>query len=133
MESHQQEVQGTLPYPPSINKYWTSRLTNQVNPATGKRIKIVSRTKQVVKYMHDAYYLLKSQNLNSIDSKHLRVEFYIYPPDKKMRDIDNLVKSLQDVLQYAGIYKNDYFIDELLVKRCRVVKHGLVKFIIRAL
>lgn len=35
-----------------------------------------------------------------------------YPPDLRIRDLDNIQKSLWDSLQKAGVYKNDSQIKE---------------------
>jgi len=37
----------------------------------------------------------------------LDATLYAYPPDKRKRDLDNLVKVILDSLQYAGIIPND--------------------------
>lgn len=53
-----------------------------------------------------------------------------YPPDKRKRDLDNLVKATQDALQHAGCYENDCDIDGLRVERGDVIKGGRIKVII---
>lgn len=40
-----------------------------------------------------------------------------YPPDKRKRDIDNIIKSLMDSLQHAGLFEDDNQIDFLQVER----------------
>jgi len=40
-----------------------------------------------------------------------------FPPDKRRRDLDNLIKAIQDSLQYAGVYEDDSQIDYLTIKR----------------
>jgi crossover junction endodeoxyribonuclease RusA len=42
---------------------------------------------------------------------YLRVE--LYPPDRRVRDIDNPLKCLMDSLQKAGVYANDSQVREL--------------------
>lgn len=46
----------------------------------------------------------------------VRIEFY--PPDKRRRDLDNLLKPLLDALAYGGVYEDDSQIDQLEIKRC---------------
>lgn len=40
-----------------------------------------------------------------------------YPPDRRKRDLDNILKSLLDALQHAGIYSDDSQIDILKISR----------------
>lgn len=95
---------------------------------TGKTIKTVSRTKKVIKYVDDVRYLILHQGLKHLANPRLRLELYIYPPDNKRRDIDNLCKALLDALQHSGLYADDFFIQQLYVERCMVRKFGAVEF-----
>ena len=56
-------------------------------------------------------------------------------PDRRKRDLDNILKALQDSLQAAGVYKDDCQIDLLTVKRCEVdeEKRGFVVVTITAI
>ena len=47
-----------------------------------------------------------------------------FPPDKKKRDIDNLLKPTLDSLQHAGVFLDDNLVDLLIARRCEVVKGG---------
>lgn len=47
----------------------------------------------------------------------------LVPPDKKVRDIDNVLKPLLDSLQHAGILEDDRFVDTLVVRRQYADKH----------
>ena len=47
----------------------------------------------------------------------LSVAILASPPDNKRRDLDNLLKSLLDALQHAGVYKDDNQIDQLQIAR----------------
>lgn len=100
-----QEVQATLPYPISVNKVWLrSSRGMYLNP-------------KIEGYRKDVYYLLcKQPKFNKLP---LRLEIKMYPPDNRPRDIDNILKTLLDTLQHAGIYDNDSQIYQLYVE-----KHG---------
>lgn len=41
----------------------------------------------------------------------------VYPPDKRKRDIDNLIKIVADSLQDARYYMNDSQIDKIIIER----------------
>ena len=49
-----------------------------------------------------------------------------YPPDRRRRDLDNLLKCTQDSLAHAGVYEDDSQIDVLVVVRCNPVPSGRV-------
>lgn len=54
----------------------------------------------------------------------LSVEISAYPPNKRIRDLDNLLKVTLDSLQYAGLFENDSQIDSILIKRKEIVPNG---------
>lgn len=45
----------------------------------------------------------------------------VYPPDKRKRDIDNLIKIVADSLQDARIYENDSQIDKIIIERLPII------------
>jgi len=49
-----------------------------------------------------------------------------YPPDKRKRDLDNILKALLDAMQ-GSLYEDDSQIDQLLIKRGDVIKGGKVR------
>jgi crossover junction endodeoxyribonuclease RusA len=49
---------------------------------------------------------------------------WVYPPDKRKRDISNTIKIIEDSLQDAGVYDNDFNIDILLIQRGAIIKGG---------
>jgi crossover junction endodeoxyribonuclease RusA len=87
----------------------------------------------VVKYVNDVYYLLKQQKINPILAERLRLELYVYPPDLKRRDLDNLCKAVLDALQHAGVYPDDFRICQLYVERCSVRSFGEIEFILKGI
>lgn len=50
----------------------------------------------------------------------------IFPPDRRVRDIDNILKQLCDALQYSGMINNDKQIRKLYVEFSAVIKGGKV-------
>jgi crossover junction endodeoxyribonuclease RusA len=47
-------------------------------------------------------------------------------PDHRRRDLDNILKALQDSLQDAGVYNDDHQIDDLRITRTSPHKPGWV-------
>jgi len=60
----------------------------------------------------------------------LTVWIDVYPPDRRRRDLDNIIKSLLDALEHGDAYHDDSQIDSLFVQRQRVVPKGKVRVIL---
>ena len=57
----------------------------------------------------------------------LKLSAWTYPPDRRRRDTSNLFKMLEDALQDAGVFEDDYQIVEHHVCRTtQIVKGGMV-------
>ena len=71
-----------------------------------------------------------AEKLNKKLDGRLKIVINCYPPDNRKRDIDNLLKSLLDALQSAGVYVDDSQIDCLIIKRMHTQKFGQVNVVI---
>ena len=87
-------LQFDLPYPPSVNHYW-----RRVGART-----LISRQGRA--FRESVCSLLALRRLHPLDGP-LSIEIDVFPPDHRRRDIDNLLKSLLDALEAAGVYHND--------------------------
>jgi crossover junction endodeoxyribonuclease RusA len=54
----------------------------------------------------------------------LQLDIYLYPPDFRRRDLDNVFKSVLDSLAHGGAYLDDSQIDKLSIVRCLVCAPG---------
>ncbi|ECE6306378.1 hypothetical protein DO967_25295, partial [Salmonella enterica subsp. salamae] len=82
-----------LPFPPSVNTYW--RAPNN-GPLAGRHlISAVGR-----KYQSAACVAIIEQfrRLQKPSTELAAVEIILYPPDKRIRDLDNYNKALFDAL-----------------------------------
>src|SRR5690606_10619426 len=60
----------------------------------------------------------------------LAVNIELTMPDRRRRDIDNVLKALFDALQAAGVFIDDEQIDELCVKRLSIEAPGAADVIV---
>jgi crossover junction endodeoxyribonuclease RusA len=107
-------------WPPSINTYWRRN---------GGRYFI---TQKGIDY-RDEVISLAYRNRGMFESGD-RVALLIeaYPPDKRRRDLDNILKPILDALQHAKIYVDDNQVDKINIWRCMpldgviVINMGLI-------
>jgi crossover junction endodeoxyribonuclease RusA len=88
----------------------------------------VTRTQEVQKYVQDVGYLILHQRIKPLQSKRLRIDLFVYPPDNKRRDLDNICKAVLDALQHANVFADDFYIQQLYVERCTVRMYGEIEF-----
>ena len=94
-----------IPYPPSVNHYYIRANGRVILGAEG------------ASYRRTAGLLLYKQRGAFSKNKRLAVTINVFPPDKRKRDIDNILKCTLDSLQYAQVYVDDNQIDMLTVIR----------------
>jgi crossover junction endodeoxyribonuclease RusA len=106
-----------LPYPPSVNTYWRS---------VAGRV-LISKAGRMYRAELDAsvFRQLQADDVRPLAGR-LDVSVIVHPPDKRRRDLDNVLKALLDALQHAGIYQDDSQIDKLTVERAEMLKGGNV-------
>lgn len=102
----------TIPFPPSVNTYWGFRGSHRYLTARAKTFKDMVQAEYV------------RSGLDSFSNARLSVTIQLYPPDRRVRDIDNVVKSTLDALCQAGVFEDDGQIDVLHVTREKVIKWG---------
>jgi crossover junction endodeoxyribonuclease RusA len=73
--------------------------------------------------------LIMVSRLKKLEGR-LSMQIFAYPPDKRKRDLDNLIKVLQDSLQKSGLFNDDSQIDKLYIERKEVKKSGCLEIII---
>jgi crossover junction endodeoxyribonuclease RusA len=104
----------TLPYPPSINRYYR---------AIGRGRVIISADGR--DYRDAAMIAVRRYGDGKPLTGRLFVRIELYPPDNRKRDIDNVQKPLLDALTHARVWVDDSQIDMLTTIRCgRIAKPG---------
>ena len=104
-----------LPYPPSLNAYYRSNRGRVHISAAG------------VAYREAVWALVYKANARMMLTDRLALTIFVWPPDRRLRDLDNLLKSCLDALQHARLYENDGQIDRLTVQRMSVDKPGRIR------
>lgn len=106
----------TLPWPPSFNHYWRH---------VGRRVLISAAGRDYRKAVQVAsIFAGVRRQPPSLDR--LAVRITAYPPDRRHRDLDNLLKAPLDALTHAGWWRDDSQIDELQITRGEVVALGAI-------
>lgn len=113
-----------LPYPPSVNHYWTQW-------AQGKIVRMAV-SKRGVAYRLAVQAAWLEGGRPRVEGR-LAVEVDVHPPTRRVSDLDNLQKSLLDSLTHAGAWGDDGQIDELTVRRREVVRGGKVVLRVRGI
>lgn len=101
----------SLPFPPSVNHYWGQSGVNRFIGKKGREFRLAvaeACLEEKVKALEGA----------------LSIYISLFPPDKRKRDIDNVVKPLLDAMEHAGCFENDNQIEELHVMRREIYKGG---------
>lgn len=82
-----------------------------------------------VKFRQDVCEIVSAMGVKTLEG---RVSVFIaaFPPDKRKRDLDNLLKGACDSLTHAGVYVDDSQIDDLRIIRRPVEKGGRLSVVI---
>lgn len=91
-----------LPFPPSVNSCWRAVRGRSILSARGREYRA-----KAIRACHDC---------EVIDGP-VSVKIYLYPPDRRRRDVDNYAKAILDALVHAKVLKDDSLIDRLVIVR----------------
>lgn len=107
-----------LPFPPSMNHYWRR---------VGARTLI---SKQGREYRAAVEAIIRGLGHGTFDGP-LGILIEAHPPDRRRRDLDNLLKAPLDAMQSAGLYVDDYQIDHIDLRRGGCVDGGKLSITIQ--
>ena len=106
-------IELTIPYPPSVN-----HLHRRVGPRT-----LLSREGRA--YYERVTGIAGYLNLPTFKGR-LALDVEVYPPDRRRRDLDNVLKAIGDALKHARLIEDDGQIDDWRVKRLEPTKDGAI-------
>ena len=93
----------TMPWPPSVNKYWRTFQGRMIISAEGRSYR-KAVADQVLIQRGTKHYAGK-----------LRVQIEAFRPDNRRRDLDNLLKAVLDGCTHAGVWEDDSNIVDLRI------------------
>lgn len=103
-------VQLNLPWPPSVNQYW-----RHVSMKGGTRALVSEQGRE---YRKRALWEIKSQLKGGFEPFTGPVKFdaVFFPPDRRKRDLDNLLKATLDALTAGHVWVDDHLVHEISVR-----------------
>lgn len=111
-----------IPFPPSVNHYWGNRV---VVPSRGKPFVHTFIGKRGKDYRLDVQAtVLQKYGVLQPTSARLRVSIVAVMPDRRTRDLSNLLKAAEDALTHSRVWTDDEQIDRLEVIRGPVKAPG---------
>lgn len=102
-----------LPWPPSVGVYMRVFKNRLV------------KTSRARDYCHQVHILARGRE--KFGDKRLAVSILAFPPDRRKRDLDNLLKVTLDSMEKCGLYDDDNQIDRIVIERREVKKGGWLR------
>jgi crossover junction endodeoxyribonuclease RusA len=111
----------SLPWPPSVNRYWRS-------PNKGRLAGRTLLSAEARAYREAAAFAILRGEGTCVRTftTRLAVSIVACPPDRRKRDLDNLLKPLLDALAHNLVIEDDSLIDDLRIRRGDIVADGRV-------
>jgi len=101
-----------LPWPPTVNHYYTLARGRKILSDRGR------------KYKKDCYWIMTGQKVPRFESGRFSVTIRAFPPDRRRRDLDNLLKPVLDTLTEYSAITDDSDVDEIHILRMGQLKGG---------
>ena len=115
----QSSFEATLPWPPTVNTYYRHKVIGKLATV------YVTQAGQAYRKAVNLCLMEHGVKTYALEGD-LRVEIEVFPPDRRKRDLDNLLKSLLDALTHAQVWVDDSQISDLRIYRNPMIA-GMVK------
>ncbi len=106
-----ERIEFVLPYPPTVNTLASSW-------------QHIFCIKSGERYRRAVALIVRQQRLKLSLSGRLAIKIIREPPDKRRRDLDNILKAPLDALTHAGLLMDDEQFDEINIVRGQPVSGG---------
>ncbi len=116
-----------LPFPPSVNTYW--RHPNK-GAFAGKSLISEAGQKSQSAACAAIVEAVTSYTTRNQRRHLLQWRSCLFPPDNRIRDLDNYNKALFDALTHAGVWEDDRQVKRMLVEWGPVIPKGKVEITI---
>lgn len=113
----------SIPYPPSVNHYWRHIMIQ------GRQRSVLSKAAK--EYRTNVGVAVLTQGRGATIDGPIAMEITARPPDRRRRDLDNLLKGVLDALAHAGVYADDSQIQDLRIRWGERVKLGRLEVLIQ--
>lgn len=105
----------SLPWPPSVNGLYATNFKTKRRFTTAKGNSFLLDVNRICCRVAKGLPILTGR---------LGYRISLYPPDRRKRDISNVIKSIEDAMTKCGIWKDDSQVDDLRVVRMGPVAGG---------
>lgn len=105
----------TLPWPPSVNHYWRRSKNGMMHISA-----------EGLAFREAVGWNALQQNAPKQLIGDLIVDIEAFMPDKRRRDLDNILKALLDALTHADVWFDDSQIVDLRIRKAKTIG-GMVK------
>ena len=113
-----------LPWPPSVNpgSYWGFRVIPN-RKRNGPRYIVqtyITERGEAYRAAVRACFAARPETMTG----RVAVRVDAYPPDRRVRDLDNIGKAVFDALTYCAVWDDDSQIDEITIRRRAITPGG---------
>lgn len=121
-----------LPWPPSVNNYWTSRAVyakkKKTTTKTNGKLSIMKTLSERARAFRKTAIdeCLVQGAINKALKGPLAVKLELYPPKNFRYDADNFCKGVLDALTHANVYGDDCQVEDLHIRKMFKVPDGKV-------
>ena len=105
----------TLPWPPSVNGYWR-------HPNKGKLAgrSLISAEGRAYRNAIKRQAIAEAWGKVPVGAR-VSVQIDAWMPDRRRRDLDNILKATLDSLTHAGVWQDDSQIDHISIRRVPMI------------
>lgn len=107
-----------LDWPPTVNHYYTVARGRKILSERGRDYKKTQGWQMI------------AQSIAKHMSGKFKIDITAHPPDRRRRDLDNLLKPILDSLTEYGAITDDSDIDELSISRGEKIPGGHIEVVI---